>query len=214
MKKNKKVVIIDTQTSNIQSVMYACEKNNINFEVVSEYKSFKENEVLGLIVPGVGSFKQVMKNLISKNLDKLIIEILKLNKPSLFICVGMQILFTESEEFEKFKGLGIFKGKVLSIPKTFKENKLIVPVIGWNKIKIKKENQLFKNIKSLNFYFTHSFYVSPEENEIIHSYVDYKGFKYCSSICYKNILATQFHPEKSSKDGLNIYKNFYNMCYV
>jgi len=211
---NKKVIIIDTQTSNIQSVMYACEKNKINFQVVSKYKKFKREEILGLIVPGVGSFKRVMKNLTFNNLDKLIIEILELDKPSLFICVGMQILFTESEELEKSKGLDIFKGKVLRIPKNLGKTKLNVPFIGWNKISIKKNNLLFKDIKNLNFYFTHSYYVKPEKNEIIHSYADYNGFKYCSSISHKNILATQFHPEKSSTDGLNVYKNFYNMCYT
>mgnify|MGYP003706905315 FL=1 len=167
-----------------------------------------------MIVPGIGNFSFVMEKLKQNSLDKLILEKVDKNIPSLFICVGMQILFTKSFEFGEHEGLNIFNGTVKKIPEKDEKKRKIrrVPNIGWNKIDIVKDDTIFKNIEQNSFfYFTHSYYVVPSENNIISSTSDYLDFKYCSSVSEKNIYATQFHPEKSGKVGLEIYKNFLDL---
>lgn len=204
MKKKPLIGLIDTGTSNLKSVSYALS------EYEAEIKYIKENtekNIDALVVPGIGSFEHVMKKLKKEKLDKLIIE--KVQKiPSLFICVGMQILFTESYEFGKHSGLNLLKGKVKQID----GQKRKVPFIGWNKINQKKKCEIFRDIKNNEFfYFTHSYYVIPDDKQIVSSEANYLDFNYCSSISQKNIFATQFHPEKSGKEGLKIYKNFINL---
>ena len=209
MKKRPIVGLVDTGTSNIKSVTYALHENNAE---VLQISNFKKNEKIdALVVPGIGSFSYVMEKLKKENLDQFILE--KVNKkiPSLFICIGMQILFSESYEFGSHKGLNIFKGKVKKINKfdDKSQKKRNIPFIGWNKIIKKKNCQILSNIKDKEFfYFTHSYYVEPEKKEIISTYVDYLNFMYCSSLSKDNIFATQFHPEKSGNHGLKIYKNF------
>jgi len=125
----------------------------------------------------------------------------------------MQILFTTSEEFGNSVGLNFFNGNVKKIPEGNKNNKRKVPIIGWNSINVVKNNKFFEDINyESNFYFTHSYYVDPENKDLITTTSNYFGFEYCSSICKDNIFATQFHPEKSSKTGLKMYKNFRNVC--
>ena len=144
-----------------------------------------------MVVPGIGSFKAVIEKLKEKNLDKFIIEKVDSNIPSLFICVGMQILFTKSYEFGITNGLNILKGEVVKIPTQFKEKKLNIPFIGWNKLDYKKNCSVFKKRNKDNFfYFTHSYFVKPEDNSVISTLTNYSGFKYCSSISYKNICVS------------------------
>ncbi len=208
MSKNPNVGIIDTGTSNIKSVIYACKANNIDTFIITE--KFKHKDFDGLILPGIGSFGVVMDNIRKNNLEDSILKFLYSNKPSFFICVGLQILFSDSEEFGTQKGLGFLDGSVKKIPE---ENYRKVPIIGWNSIDMNCESKLFKNINNnLDFYFTHSFYVTPKNKNIISSTSEYYGFEYCSSIETNNLFATQFHPEKSSKSGLQMYKNFKNIC--
>ncbi len=204
MKRKPLIGLIDTSTSNIRSVNYALNEFDVEVKYIKESN---EKNMDAIVVPGIGSFEHVMNKLKKEKLDKLIIE--KIQKiPSLFICVGMQILFTESLEFGKHLGLNIFKGKVKKID----GKKRKVPFIGWNQINLQKKCKIFQNIKKNEFfYFTHSYYVMPEDKQIISSEADYLDFKYCSSISKNNIFATQFHPEKSGKEGLKIYKNFINL---
>ena len=154
-----------------------------------------------------------MEKLQKEKLDIFILEQIEKKIPSLFICVGMQILFSESCEFGKHKGLNILKGKVKKISKKIDDSKeRKVPFIGWNKL-IKKNNcKVLRDIQDEDFfYFTHSFYVEPEDEKIISTKTNYFDFIYCSSISKDNIFATQFHPEKSGQSGLKIYKNFKNL---
>ena len=138
------------------------------------------NDIDGLIFPGVGSYNFVMEILKRKKLDKFIFEFLKNNKPSLFICLGMQLLFSYSDEIKRSEGLNIFAGSTTLIPSNDKRR---VPIIGWNTINQKNKSNIFFDIKKTDtFYFTHSFYVSPKNKEIISSESEYCGFKYCSSI--------------------------------
>ncbi len=204
MKRKPSIGLIDTGTSNIRSVNYALNEFNVEVKYIKEST---EKNMDAIVVPGIGSFEHVMNKLKKEKLDKLIIE--KIQKiPSLFICVGMQILFTESFEFGKHLGLNLFKGKVKKID----EKKRKAPFIGWNQVNLQKKCEIFQDIKKNEFfYFTHSYYVIPEDKQIISSETNYLDFKYCSSISKDNIFATQFHPEKSGKEGLKIYKNFINL---
>jgi len=135
-------------------------------------------------------------------------------KPFLGICLGMQLLFSQSEEFGLHKGLDIVAGKVLRFPDTKKSGKLIrVPQIGWNTIYLSDKKtwrqSYLKDIKPDEFmYFVHSYYCAPSKKNNILSYTTYEGFKYCSSITCDNITAFQFHPEKSGKEGIKIYQEF------
>ena len=208
-KKSVSIGIIDTETANLKSVIFACEKVFLKVYLLKKYENIA-NDIDGLIFPGVGSFNFVMETLKKKKLDKFILEFLKTNKPSLFICLGMQLLFSYSEEVKKSKGLNIFPGSTTLIQANGKRR---VPIIGWNTINQKNKNDIFYGIKKTDtFYFTHSFYVLPKNKKIISSESEYFGFKYCSSIAYKNIYGLQFHPEKSSTAGLKIYENFRKLC--
>ena len=201
--------IVDTGTSNIMSVIHACNYFSINYKVIKNYEN--HNNISGIIVPGVGSYKAVMYNLKKNELDNFIKEFVASNKPSLFICIGMQILFEKSEEFGKTSGLGILSGYIKKIPSKYNKYERNVPMIGWNNLDIKKVSEIFLNINAkTNFYFTHSYYADVYDSNIIHSTVNYNQFLYCSSIEFKNIFATQFHPEKSGIEGMKVYKNFYN----
>jgi imidazole glycerol-phosphate synthase subunit HisH len=182
------IAIIDYGSGNLKSVKKAFEKIGIDTIITNKKKEIEKADKI--VLPGVGSFGFIMKKLKNKDLEKSIKKAIKNGKPYLGICLGMQILFEESEESPGVKGLGILKGKV----KKFKKGK--VPQIGWNKIIPK--NKIFKNDF---FYFVNSFYVIPSDKKIIASTTKYFQ-NFASAIKYKNITAVQFHPEKSGKAGL------------
>jgi glutamine amidotransferase len=201
------VSIVDFGLSNLNSVISACEKVGMKVAIVSNPKQILNSDAL--ILPGVGAFGNAMKNLKKNGTDKSIIEFYKKGKQIFGICLGMQLLFDESVENGKFKGLGIIKGKVRKFDKKYD----IVPNIGWNKISVMKKN-ITKNEKStLNisnnrfFYFVHSYYCEPNDKKNSSSNSNFGKFTFCSSILHKNIEAYQFHPEKSGKNGLKIYNN-------
>ena len=204
----KKVGLVDTGTSNIKSVFYALKLFDTK---IINIESDSNEKIDYMVVPGIGSFKTVMEKLKEKKLDEFIKKKIASNVPSLFICVGMQILFSKSYEFGETIGLDILKGSVIKIPYNFKNKKINVPIIGWNKLNYKKNCNVFQKTKEKNFfYFTHSFYVKPENEKIVSTSTNYFGFEYCSTISHNKIFAAQFHPEKSGKEGLKIYKNFLN----
>jgi glutamine amidotransferase len=207
LKKKPNIGIIDTGTSNLRSVDYALKEYNVNVLHISSYEDFSNN-IDGIIVPGIGSYPVVMKKMRDKGLAEIVLNQISTNKPSMFICVGMQILFSKSHEFGETKGLDIFKGEVKKIVTYPKK---IVPVIGWNKVLLKKKCPLLNDNSNFCYYFTHSYFVKTEEENIISTTAKYGSLEYCSSISHKNIFAFQFHPEKSGKDGLKIYKNFINL---
>jgi len=204
------VAIIDYKMSNLFSVQAACEKVGLSSVLTSE-----KNEILDAkiaILPGVGAFGEAMKYLSDLKLDDTIFQFVDSGKPFVGICLGLQLLFERSEEFGDYSGLGLIKGKV----KKFKfhscnSTKYPVPQIGWNIIK--QVNDTWKNSLLCNnanddfMYFVHSYFVEPEDDNIILSKTIYGNTEYCSSIQQNNIFACQFHPEKSGEIGLNIYKN-------
>ena len=209
MSKKPSIALIDTGTSNIKSVYYALIESNA--EVLQIKKPSDINKKIdAIVVPGIGSFNYVVNKLKDESLDKFISEKIHLEIPSLFICVGMQILFAKSYDFGIHKGLEFFQGEVKKIDrKKDVSEKRKIPFIGWNKLMINKKCQILEGISENDFfYFTHSYYVDPVNKDIISTTTNYNNFSYCSSISHKNIFATQFHPEKSGASGLKIYKNF------
>lgn len=203
-----KVVILDFGLGNMHSVLNACLKSNVDAKISSEVRDVEKAD--GLIIPGVGAFPQAMRNLQTLGLVSPVQNFVNSGKPLLGICIGMQLLFTESAEFENTKGLELIPGKVVKIAcNDSKLNKVRVPVIGWNEIQINIESPIYKNLVSERyFYFVHSYHAIPEEPSIISANTFYGDLKIASSIQKDNIYATQFHPEKSSHQGLKIYENW------
>ena len=186
------IAILDYGSGNVNSVKKALDYLGEDSIITSDEKEiFKADKT---IFPGVGNFGDVMKELKKRKLDVLIKKVIKAKKPFLGICVGLQVLFEESEENPSVKGLGIFKGKVVK----FTKGK--IPQIGWNNIKS-------KSIGNGYVYFVNSYYAVPSDKKIIESISDYY-VKFTAAVKKDAVLATQFHPEKSGKIGLKILKNW------
>ena len=205
----KKISIIDFRGGNLYSVIQACKEVGGTAKITYDYEEILNSD--GLILPGVGSFPSAMKILKEKNLIKPIKDFVSSGKPFFGICLGFQLLFSKSEEFENCDGLGLIDGEVLKFKNI--NNTIKVPHIGWNKIYSDRNwsNTPLKNIKQKeHMYFVHSYFVKPKNVNDSLSMTEYEGSEYCSSILKNNIFATQFHPEKSGKFGLSIYKNWIN----
>lgn len=201
------IAIIDFKLSNLFSVAHACESVGFEAKITSAPVDLAEAD--GLILPGVGAFGDAMKNLNSLGLIEPIRKHISSGKPLMGVCLGMQLLFEESDEFGINQGLGIFKGKVTKIPDKINGIKLRVPHIGWDKITIKKESGLFNQVHDGEFmYFVHSYFCKPASRDIIAATTNYEGFEFVSSVSEGNVFAVQFHPEKSGKNGPLLYRNF------
>ncbi|MBY0759207.1 imidazole glycerol phosphate synthase subunit HisH [Sellimonas caecigallum] len=158
-----------------------------------------------IILPGVGSFGDAMENLEKFGLPAILKEAVDSGIPLLGICLGMQVLFEESEESKGVKGLGFLKGKILRIPA--KEG-LKIPHMGWNSLEYPREGRLFQDILEHSYvYFVHSYYLKAEDEDIVTATADY-GVKIHASVERGNVFGCQFHPEKSGEIGLQILKNF------
>jgi glutamine amidotransferase len=196
------ITILDYGMGNLRSVEKAFQKIGAKVKVSNSPKDVKDAS--SIVLPGVGAFKDCMENLERLGLTTPIIESIKQGKPYLGICLGMHILFEESSEFGIHKGLGIFKGNV---PK-FQSGNLKIPHMGWNKVNLLNNTPLFEGIEDGQyFYFVHSYYVAPKDEQIIAGTTQYGG-TFTSMIHKDNIYAVQFHPEKSQKIGLKILENF------
>lgn len=196
----QKIIIIDTGAANIHSVEKAFKFIGANVEITKDPTVIKKSDAI--VFPGVGAFASVMEGVKKNNLDKPIKQCIEANKPFLGICVGMQALFEESEEFGNSKGLGILKGKVVR----FKKAKTI-PHVGWNKVTFVGEDN-YPRLHNAEFYFVHSYYVIPEDKSIILGETEYEGEKFTSMIKKDNLFAVQFHPEKSGEAGLELLRKF------
>jgi glutamine amidotransferase len=202
------IVIIDYGMGNLRSVQKAFEQVGCNAVVTADPQVAAR--AAKLVLPGVGAFRDCMRNLEEGGFVAPLKAHVVAGKPFLGICLGLQLLFTESEEFGRHQGLGIIPGKVVRFPEGVQEGgtPLKVPHMGWNRLAIKKDSPLFKGIENGSFvYFVHSYYVVPDDPAVIATETGY-GRTFCSSIWRDNVMATQFHPEKSQAVGLRMLKNF------
>jgi glutamine amidotransferase len=198
-----KIVIIDYGMGNLRNVERGFGRIGLEAKVTRNRKEIQRASAI--VLPGVGAFKDCMINLEKYGLVESLLRSIEKGKPYLGICLGLQILFSESEEFGSHKGLNLIKGRVVKF-KPDPEHK--VPHMGWNTIEIEREVPMLQGIVSGDFfYFVHSFYVIPEEKRWVATITNY-GIPFVSSIWKENIFATQFHPEKSQDKGLRILKNF------
>jgi glutamine amidotransferase len=213
-----KITIVDYGLGNLFSVKQACLITGMHATITNNKKEIINSDAI--ILPGVGAFRDAIKNLRKLDLVEILREI-ALTKPFIGICLGMQLLMSESYEFGLYKGLDIIKGKVIRFenPVDNAGKLLKVPHIGWNRVnrneysinKNEWRDSLLKGLKNGEFmYFVHSFYVKPDDSSIILSMSNYGNIEFCSSIKHKNIFACQFHPERSSSNGLKIYQNLKN----
>ena len=206
------VTIVDYQSGNISSVINSFKeaaKNKINLEVTSNLNKIKSSDKI--VLPGQGSFKSCVDAL--KKINGLIDELenfaLNKKKPLLGICVGLQMFADVGYEETETKGFGWISGKVSKIDN--QKGKFKLPHIGWNEIKILKNSKIFKDIKNeSHMYFVHSYEFIPEDKSVISATTDYSSEMVCS-VEKENLFGTQFHPEKSDKDGLKVIKNFLDL---
>lgn len=192
------IVIIDYGSGNLKSI-----KNG--FSKIGEETTISKNidemeKADALVLPGVGAFGTAMKHL--ENYKGIIHDHIDAGKPFLGVCLGLQVLFTKSQESEGVKGLDVFKGEVAKIPEGLK-----IPHMGWNNLKIVNECKILDRIHEDYMYFVHSYYAKPDDEDIIAATTNY-GIDLTAAVCKDNVFATQFHPEKSGEVGLNILRNF------
>lgn len=191
---------------------HACEHLGLKVEVTSDKDKLLKSDAA--ILPGVGAFGDAMHNLQKLDLIGPIKEFIAAGKPFMGICLGMQLLFSQSEEFGNYNGLDIIPGKVAKFPSKNSEGKLVkIPQIGWNQIKEPEKGKWQGSpLEGLNneefMYFVHSYFAAPDDQSVILSQTDYLGIVYCSSVFKDNVFATQFHPEKSGQEGMKIYSNW------
>ena len=205
------ITIVDYGMGNLRSVHKGFER--VGFPAVVTQEPGSIRKASGLVVPGVGAFKKAMENLTELRLVEPIKEFIGSGRPFLGICLGLQLLFSESEEFGVQSGLGIFAGRVVRFPFSNPgsppgRDSLKVPHMGWNAVQIRKRPPALEGIEEgTYFYFVHSFYPVPKDRDIVATTTDYGG-EFVSSVSRGNLFACQFHPEKSQAAGLNILRNF------
>lgn len=205
------IAIIDYGMGNLRSVQKGFEKIGAEALVTADPRVVCEAD--RVVLPGVGAFRDCMHNLETGGFIEPIRRIIAEGRPFLGICVGMQMLFTDSVEFGLHRGLDIIPGHVLRFPEHMQEGSetLKVPQMGWNQLHFTQRPPVFDGVaEGANVYFVHSYYVKPDNDAVIATTTDY-GFEFCSSVWQDNIIATQFHPEKSQDIGLQILKNFAHM---
>ncbi|MBI4369354.1 MAG: imidazole glycerol phosphate synthase subunit HisH [Elusimicrobia bacterium] len=215
--------IVDYGMGNLFSVKLACEQMGLKAQITSSAA-----EILGssaVILPGVGAFGDAMDSLRRLDLVSVIRDVAQSHKPLVGICLGLQLLFSESHEFGRHRGLGIIEGEVVRLESGLEgARKLKVPQIGWNRVDLPQsqsgpgtpmrlwQSTLLSGIlPGEYFYFVHSFYAKPADSQMALSVTRYGAVEFCSSISKGNIFACQFHPERSARPGLQVYRNLANI---
>lgn len=205
------IAIIDYDMGNLRSVEKALV--HLGAEAIITRDAALIADASHVVLPGVGAFKDCMANLEAYELVEPIKSAVDSGKPFLGICLGLQLLFEESVEQGVHKGLGILKGRVERFPEPHHTDfsELKVPHMGWNEIKKQKDSKLLDGINDGDyFYFVHSFYCAPDDGEVSLTTTEY-GLEFVSAIERDNLMALQFHPEKSQEVGLKVLENFMRM---
>ncbi len=209
-----KVAIIDYGLGNLFSINQACEHAGLAPIITADVNIISSADAL--ILPGVGAFGDAMQSLHQNNLIEPILDFVHTGKPFMGICLGMQLLFTESEEFGQHKGLNLIEGRIVKFPETNHHGeKIRVPQIQWNQIKPNDksiwDNSVLKDVPDGTYmHFVHSYFAIPDEQQHILSYSEYEGIRYASAVVKNNITGIQYHPEKSADLGIKIYQNWAN----
>ena len=197
---NLRLVVIDYGAGNVRSVVKALELLGVTPLVSGDPKEVQQADAI--VLPGQGACASAMLAISQQRLTEAIREAIEKGTPFLGVCVGLQLLFDTSEE-GGVNCLGIIPGRVRRLPSGLK-----VPHMGWNTVHLETDHPVFAGIpQDSHFYFVHSYYVEPTSHGFIAATTSY-GISFCSAVAYKNLAATQFHPEKSSAWGLKIYENF------
>ena len=205
------IAIIDYGMGNLRSVQKGFEKVGFAAVVTADPKVVLEADKV--VLPGVGAFPDCMRNLEQRGFIEPVLRVIREGRPFLGICLGLQLLFTESEEFGVHRGLDVIPGRVVRFPEGMRDGgeALKVPHMGWNQLTFSRRSPVFAGLADGdNVYFVHSYYVQPDDAEVVATTTSY-GIEFCSSIWKDNIVATQFHPEKSQEKGLTILKHFGEM---
>ncbi len=198
------IAIVDYGMGNLRSVENALDFLGIESIITSDKETIFNSD--GIILPGVGAFPDAIDNIKEAGLDKVLKEAVNKGKPLLGICLGMQLLFEESDEVKLSKGLGFLKGRIEKLNIDLK-----VPHMGWNSLNMEKESTILNGIeKGSHVYFVHSYYAVTGEEGILNAYADY-GVKVPGVVSKGNVYGIQFHPEKSGEVGLRMLKNFGEM---
>ncbi|HHY00279.1 MAG TPA: imidazole glycerol phosphate synthase subunit HisH [Methanothermobacter sp.] len=200
------IAIIDYGSGNLKSIHNGFRQIGAKVQITQDKKELAKADAL--ILPGMGAFGTAMENL--SRFEKIIRQHIHDEKPFLGVCLGLQVLFGKSEESPGINGLDVLPGKVLQLPERKKNDGLKVPQMGWNNLNILKKSFLLKNIENNYMYFTHSYYMEPDDDKIVIATVIY-GLDVPAIVAQDNVFAAQFHPEKSGKVGLKILKNFFKL---
>jgi glutamine amidotransferase len=211
------IAVIDYGMGNLRSVQKGLEKAGLDARITRSAQDI--DDAAGVVLPGVGAFRDCMNNLIELELVAPIKKAIASGKPFLGICLGLQVLFTASEEFGECEGLDVFAGRVVRFADDMKDPAaksdddplLKVPHMGWNQVIKKQEPAALRGIPDGSyFYFVHSYHVAPEDKSIVATTTAY-GVEFVSAIARDNVFACQFHPEKSQELGLRLLRNFGDM---
>ena len=195
------ITIIDYKSGNLKSISNGFKKIGADYQITDDKELIADSDYL--VLPGVGAFGSAMENL--EAFRDVISEHVASDKPFLGICLGQQVLMSESEESPNVRGLDLFKGNVELLKGDVK-----IPHMGWNRLKVTNSSPILEGIDGEYFYFVHSYHVIPDDDEIIAGVCDYGG-DVVASLSQNNLFSTQFHPEKSGKAGFKIFKIFTNL---
>lgn len=197
------ICILDYQMGNLRSVQKAFERVGHEAIISSDIRQLEQSDKI--VLPGVGAFRDAIRELHRRELVQPIRDAIAAGKPFLGICLGLQLLFDVSYEGGEFEGLGVIPGKVIrfQVPPHYK-----VPHMGWNQTRIRLANPLFQDVAdNAYFYYVHSYHVVPNNDTVIAAEADYPD-PFCAMVTLDNLYASQFHPEKSQQQGLQVLKNF------
>ncbi|MBN1785308.1 MAG: imidazole glycerol phosphate synthase subunit HisH [Candidatus Bathyarchaeota archaeon] len=193
------VAVVNYGVGNLRSIRRGLEKSGAAVKITHNPTDLLRSDAI--VLPGVGAFAPAVKNMAP--IADIVAEAMKNGKPILGVCLGLQLLFTRSSEGGSVKGLDFISGDIVKLPDTVK-----TPQMGWNTLNIEQSHPLLEGVKdSCYVYFVHSYYPKPIDSAVVVATTEY-GVRFASMIAKKNLLATQFHPEKSSKTGLTMLKNF------
>jgi glutamine amidotransferase len=193
------VAVVNYGVGNLRSIKRGLEKSGAAVEITHNPTSLRGSDAI--VLPGVGAFAPAVKNMAP--IADVVADAMEEGKPIFGVCLGLQLLFTRSSEGGSVKGLGFLSGDIVKLPETVK-----APQMGWNTLNIVQAHPLLDGVKDGSYvYFVHSYYPQPTDPDVIVATTEY-GVRFPSMVAKKNLFATQFHPEKSSKTGLTILKNF------